>query len=84
MDEGWSSVVGVAGWALLSMGVVCEWGVVIRRWALSSMGGWWSFVMGVVVVCGWGIVICGGDCHLRMGGCRLWWGVVVHGWGGHL
>ena len=91
MDEGWSSMVGVAGWMLLSMGVVRGWGVVIRRWALSSMGGWWSFVMGgSSFVMGGSLFVGGGssfvvgDHRLRMGGCRSWWGVVVHEWGGHL
>ena len=39
MNEGWLSVVGVAGWALLSVGVVRGWGMVICGWALSSVGG---------------------------------------------
>ena len=39
VDEGWLSVVGIAGWALLSVGVVRGWGGVIRAWALSFVGG---------------------------------------------
>ena len=38
-EGGWSSVVGVAGWALLSVGVIREWGVVFCGWTLSSVGG---------------------------------------------
>ena len=83
VDGEWLSVVGVAGWALLSVGVIREWGVVIHGWALSSVGGWWSFVMGLLFV-GGGSSFVVGDRRLQMGGCRSWWGVVVHGWGGHL
>ena len=56
----------------------------------SSVGGWWLFVMGVVVLgggwsfvsCGWSIVV--GDGHLLVEDGRLWvedgcswWGFVV-------
>ena len=66
VEGGWSSVVGVAGWAL------------------SSVGGWSSFMMGVAV-CGWGMVVCGGGMVVCGGGWlfmlgigRSWWGMVVH------
>ena len=55
VDGEWSSMVGVAGWALLSVGVIREWGVVIHRWALSSVGRWWSFVMGLLLFMGGGL-----------------------------
>ena len=67
MDGGWLSTVGLAGWALLSMGVIRGWGVVIRGWVLSSMGGWRSFMMG--------------GCRSWVGDGRLWWGRVIRGWG---
>ena len=62
MDEGWSSVVGVAGWALLSMGVIRGWGVVICGWALLSVGRWWLLVMR--------------GCHLWVGDHRSWWRII--------
>ena len=40
VDEGWSSVVGIAGWDCCLWVVVRGWGVVIHAWALSSVGGW--------------------------------------------
>ena len=74
-------MVGIAGWALLSVGVVRGWGVVIRGWALSSVGGrcrpWVGAVVrgrvvvardGGVVVRGWGIVVRGGGSSFADGG----------------
>ena len=59
----------------------------VAGWALSSMGGWWSFVMGDcrlwvgIVICGWGIVVCGGGWLFVVEGGHLWWGTIVCGWG---
>ena len=59
VDGGWLSVVGVAGWALLSMGgrlwvgsghlwvgaVIHGWVAIVRDNGLSFVGGGWSFVV---------------------------------------
>ena len=79
VDEGWSSVVGDAGWVLLSVGghswvgsghpwvgaVVCGWVAIIRNGRLSFVGVGLSFVVG--------------DHRWWTAGGRLWWGVIVHG-----
>ena len=82
MDEGWSSVVGVAGWVLLSMGGHLwvgsghlQVGAVTHGWVAIICNGRLLFV-------GVGSSFVVGDCSLWMGGSHLWWGVIVYGWGG--
>ena len=78
-DGEWLSVVGVAGWALSSMGAGCSsWGIVICGWGMVICGGGWSFV--VEGGCLWQrIIVCGGGWFFMVGDHCLWMGVVVCG-----